>query len=78
MSRQKLTDRALKALKPHAKPYDVMDGVVPGFGVRLMGSPDVPVRSFILLARYAGSKNPTRRAISLGLRFLWAEKAPKG
>ena len=63
MARQKLTDRTLKALKPGAKPYDVMDSLAPGLGVRVMGTIDAPVRSFILLARFPGSKNPTRRAI---------------
>lgn len=63
MARQKLTDRTIKALKPAAKPYDVMDILAPGLGVRVMGNVDAPVRSFIFMARYPGSKNPTRRAI---------------
>ncbi len=64
MSKQRLTDRTLNALKPTAKPYDVMDSVVPGFGVRVMGTPEVPVRSFILFTRYPGSTNPARRTIA--------------
>ncbi len=63
MARQKLTDRTLKALKPGVKPYDVMDSLAPGLGVRVMGTIEAPVRSFIFLARYPGSKNPTRRAL---------------
>src|SRR5262245_45132613 len=57
-----LTDRALKALKP-AKPgtlYDVMDAVVPGFGVRVS---ETGRRTFILVGRFPGCKNPTRRAL---------------
>jgi integrase len=59
-----LTDRKLKALerRPAApgKSYDVRDGVVPGLHVRVMPS---GMRTFVLVARYAGSKNPTRRAL---------------
>jgi integrase len=59
-----LTDRTLKALarKPAApgKTYDVADGVVPGLAVRVMPS---GVRSFILVARFPGSRNPTRRSL---------------
>lgn len=62
MTKKVLTDRALKALKPAAsgKRYDVMDGVVPGFGVRVT---DKGQRTFILVARYPGAENPTRRAL---------------
>ena len=63
MARQRLTDRTLKALKAGDKAYDVMDSLAPGLGVRVMGTIEAPVRSFIFLARYPGSKNPTRRAI---------------
>ena len=55
-----LTDRTLKTLKPAAKPYEVMDAVVRSFGVRIMPS---GVKSFILLRRFPGSKNPARRAL---------------
>lgn len=63
MEKRNLTDRTLKALKPAPKgrTYDVMDGVVPGFGVRVS---DSGRRTFILVARY-GSKNPTRRALGV-------------
>jgi integrase len=57
-----LTDRALKALKP-AKPqsrYEVADAVVPGLAVRVTPTGQ---RTFVLIARYPGSDNPTRRAI---------------
>jgi Arm DNA-binding domain len=57
-----LTDRALKAFKPapEGKRQDHMDSVVPGFGVRVT---EKGQRTFILLTRYPGAKNPTRRAI---------------
>jgi hypothetical protein len=60
MPRKRLTDRSLKALKPTKKRYDVMDTDVPGFGVRVT---ERGQRTFILIARYPGSSNPTRRAI---------------
>ena len=62
MPRKTLTDRTLKALKPAAsgQRYEVMDTVVPGFGARVT---DKGQRTFILVARYPGSSNPTRRAL---------------
>jgi integrase len=60
--RKALTDRALKALKP-AKPqsrYEVADAMVPGLAVRVTPTGQ---RTFVLIARYPGSSNPTRRAI---------------
>jgi hypothetical protein len=62
MGRKRLTDRTLKALKP-APPgsrYDVMDSAVPGLGIRVG---DKGQRTFIFVARYPGSSNPTRRAL---------------
>jgi integrase len=61
--RKRLTDRTIKALKPakvDAEPVDVMDTITPAFGVRVMGTPERPVRTFILRTRFPGSKNPTR------------------
>jgi integrase len=58
--KRNLTDRALKALKPADAHYDVMDSVVPGFGIRV----GKEARTFILIARYPSNpKHPTRRAI---------------
>jgi hypothetical protein len=61
---KKLTDRKLRALaqKPAqaGKTYDVPDGVVPGLVARVMPSGR---RSFALVARFPGFKNPTRRAL---------------
>ena len=64
MAKRNLTDRTLKALKPAAagKLCDIMDSVVPGFGVRVS---DSGRRTFMLVARYPGSPNPTRRAIGV-------------
>ena len=61
-TKRTLNDRILKALKaaPAGKLYDVMDGLVPGFGVRIS---DTGHKTFILVTRFPGSKNPTRRAL---------------
>ena len=56
----RLTDRKLQSLKRKGKRYEVMDSDVPGFGVRVS---EVGQKSFILIARYPGSPNPTRRAL---------------
>ena len=62
MPRKRLTDRTLKALKPakSGSRYDVMDADVSELGVRVT---DRGLRTFILIARYPGSDNPTRRAL---------------
>jgi integrase len=60
MAKHRLTDRKLKALRRMSKRYDVMDSDVPGFGVRVS---EVGQKTFILIARYPGSTNPTRRAL---------------
>jgi hypothetical protein len=60
--KQKLTDRKLKALRP-AKPgqrYEISDAVIPGLAIRVT---DKRTRTFVLIARYPGSTNPTRRAL---------------
>jgi integrase len=61
--RKRLTDRTIKSLKPAnaaAAPSDVMDTIVPGFGVRVMGTPQHPVRTYILRTRFPGNNNPAR------------------
>jgi integrase len=61
MPKQNLTDRTLKSLKPDKnKTYDLMDSIVPGLGVRVL---DSGRRTFVLVTRYPGSNNPTRRAL---------------
>ena len=60
MVKNRLTDRKLQSLKPKGKRYEVMDSDLPGFGVRVS---EVGQRSFVLIARYPGSPNPTRRAL---------------
>jgi integrase len=64
MAKRALTDRGIKSLanKP-AKPgktYDVPDALVPGLAVRVMPS---GLRSFVLVTRFPGRKNPTRRSL---------------
>src|SRR5262249_56550836 len=60
--RRVLNDRIIKGLKPAklGQRYDVMDAVLPGLGVRVT---DKGTRSFVLVARFPGSSNPTRRAL---------------
>jgi integrase len=62
MPKRTLNDRIVRSLKaaPRGKRYEVMDSVVPGFGIRLT---DKGAKTFILIARYPGSENPTRRAL---------------
>ncbi|MCV3240637.1 tyrosine-type recombinase/integrase [Mesorhizobium sp. ZC-5] len=54
----------MKALKPPAdgRRYEVMDSVVPGFGVRVSAKGK---RTFILIARYPPRKHPSRREIGV-------------
>lgn len=69
MAKQVLTDRTLNALKPApaGKRYDLMDALVPGFGVRVTDRADgkrkAAQRTFILVSRFPGKSNPTRRAL---------------
>src|SRR5262245_52342362 len=61
MPRRTLNDRILKSCKPSASGrYEIMDTVVPGLGVRVS---ERGIKSFILVARYPGSANPTRRSL---------------
>jgi integrase len=58
----KLTDRKIKALKPAAagQRYEERDHLVPGLAVRVT---EHGTKTFVLVARYPGSTNPTRRAL---------------
>src|SRR6266540_1756609 len=62
MPKKNLTDRTLKALNPAnlGVRYEIIDTEVPSFGVRVT---DKGQRSFILIARYPGSKHPARRTL---------------
>ena len=60
MAQRRLTNRKLQSLKRKGNRYDVMDPEVPGFGVRVS---ETGRRTFVLVARYPGSPNPTRRAL---------------
>jgi integrase len=55
MARKTLTDRLLRTLKT-----DVADTVVPGLAVRIGAGGQ---KTFVLVRRYPGRNNPTRRAI---------------
>jgi integrase len=63
-----LTDRKVRSLKRDRKledklgHYDTWDAVVPGLGVRTSATGR---RTFVLVARYPGSRNPTRRALGV-------------
>ena len=61
-AKQDLTDRTIRAL--HAAPegtrYDVMDTQAPGLAIRVT---DNGQRTFVLIARFPGHKQPTRRAL---------------
>jgi integrase len=59
MAKRNLTDRLLKSLKPKGERYDVMDSVVAGLGIRVSDNR----KTFILIARFPGSNNPTRRTL---------------
>src|SRR6516162_9060751 len=55
-----LTDRGIKALRPRAQAYDVHDGVVPALTLNIRPS---GLKRFVLLTRFPGARNPTRRAL---------------
>ena len=68
MPKRTLNDRIIQSLKvvgktEDGKPrtrVDVMDALVPGFGVRVT---EKGQKTFVLIARFPGSNNPTRRAL---------------
>jgi integrase len=66
VAKSTLTDRKLNSLRQDATRadtlghYDTWDAVVPGLGVRTSATGR---RTFVLMVRYPGSKNPTRRAL---------------
>src|SRR5206468_3189768 len=62
MARKRLTDRALKALRAAAPGtrFEIMDSDAPGLGIRVT---DKGAKTFVLVARFPGSSNPTRRAL---------------
>jgi integrase len=63
MSKTALTDRKVQSLKaaPKGKRYQIMDTLVPGFGVRVT---DTGARTYVLQARFPGpGMNPVRREI---------------
>jgi integrase len=69
--RKTLTDRLLRSLKPRQTSFDVMDALVPALGIRILPSGK---RSFVLIGRFPGGRNPTRRALG-GYGELTLERA---
>src|SRR6516225_4759544 len=61
-AKKPLTDRAIHALKAAAKGKRklIWDALVPGLAVRVT---DTGAKSFVLVARFPGSPNPTARAL---------------
>jgi integrase len=55
-----LTDRAIKAMRPAGKAYDIHDAVVPGLSLNVLPS---GLKRFVLLKRFPGARNPTRRVL---------------
>jgi integrase len=66
-----LTDRAIKALKSAAKPFDLHDAVVPGLTLQVLPS---GLKRFVLLKRFPGSPHPQRRSLGV-YRALTLEAA---
>jgi integrase len=60
MAAKALSDRTIKALKPRSRAYIRPDGIAPGFGVRVMPSGH---KTFVLVSRFPGSRNPVPRAL---------------
>jgi integrase len=62
MQKRTLNDRVIRTLKRAAAGtrYDVWDALVPGLALRVMPTGK---KSFNLVARYPGSKNPVRRSL---------------
>jgi integrase len=62
MPKENLTDRRLKTMKAaqEGERYEISDGIMPGLAVRVT---DKGKKTFVLVARFPGSKNPTRRAL---------------
>jgi integrase len=64
-AKRDFTDRYLKAIKPAptGKRSLYLDAQVPGFGVRVTDNSAPGTGSFVLVARFPGSDNPTARRI---------------
>ena len=55
--------------------YDTWDALVPGLGVRTSATGR---RTFVLVARYPGSRNPTRRALGVYGRLTLGASPQEG
>jgi integrase len=58
----KFTDRKLQSLKPKDYRFEEFDSEVPGLGLRVT---EKGTKTFFLLARFPGYKNPARRAVGI-------------
>src|SRR5262245_12158033 len=72
MVKRNLNDRKIQSLKYSTAMgrTDTWDALVPGLGVRVSKTG----KNFVLMARYPGSQNPTRRALG-GYGELTLERA---
>lgn len=59
--RKRLTTKSIAALTENGTRYDVWDAIVPGLAVRVT---ERGHKSFVLMARFPGGKNPTRRRLA--------------
>ncbi|MGI9402327.1 MAG: hypothetical protein ACR2O0_13825, partial [Rhizobiaceae bacterium] len=65
MTREVLTDRKINSLKPAelGRRYDVLDALVPGFGVRVT---DKGSKSYFLMGRFPSAKVKERKSDKYG------------
>jgi integrase len=61
LAKKPLTERTVQSLKATGQRYMHYDALVPGLAVRVMEN---GYKSFVLVARFPGSTNPTARAIA--------------
>jgi integrase len=61
LAKKPLTERTVQSLKPTGQRYMHYDALVPGLAVRVMEN---GYKSYVLVARFGGSANPTARAIA--------------
>lgn len=75
-NRRTLSPKFIEGLKPAptGKRVDYLEAITPGFGVRVT---DSGAKSFILVARFPGSPNPTRRTIGNASKMLLADARKK-
>ena len=60
LAKRPLTERTIQSLKATGLRQMIYDALIPGFAVRVT---ETGYRTYVLLARFPGSANPTARAI---------------